>query len=193
VKHLFIFLLLTANIALSQINTQQCIKDTTKRAPLLSTIYMRAMPLCIYTGAGYLKDRINQNFELGKSFGMIDAGIAIGRNALRSDTAGNGTMYLEGKFTMDICQYNIFSNEMTIGAGYVINSKNYLMLEISYTIYAQFWKHFGIGITTGFYDYSGNITDASHNTFGLFCRYGLMRTEGGLLNNIGRMNRMRHR
>jgi hypothetical protein len=49
---------------------------------------------------------------------------------------------------MDIAQYGIFSNEMTIGAGEVFNSREYLMLELSYTIYAQFWKNFGVGIIT---------------------------------------------
>jgi len=165
-------------------------KDTVKvKEKFLKTIYFRAMPLGIYTGAGYLQDRITQNIEVGKSFGMIDAGIAYGQTALRKDTAGNGTNYLEAKITMDVCQYGIFSNEMTIGAGGVIDSKNFLMLEISYTIYAQFWKRCGIGIVTGYYDFSGNTTDASHNMFGMFVRYGLLRPENGGLINIGRMAR----
>jgi hypothetical protein len=152
------------------------------------TMYGRFMPLGIYTGAGYPKNRITQNIEIGKSFGMIDAGLVYGKTAIQ-DTAGNGTNYLEAKVTMDVCQYGIFSNEMTIGAGGVFNSKNYLMLEISYTIYGQFWDKWGIGIITGFYDFSGNTTDASHNMFGLYLRYGLPRPENGGLINIGRMTR----
>lgn len=150
------------------------------------------MPLGIYTGAGYLKDRITQNIEIGKTFGMIDVGLALGQTALRKDTLGNGKNFLEAKITMDICQYGIFSNEMTIGAGEVFNSQNFLMLEISYTIYAQFWKRCGMGIVTGYIDYSGNTTDASHNMFGLFLRYGLLRPENGGLINIGRMARHMH-
>jgi hypothetical protein len=164
-------------------------RDTSKTIePFTKTMYVRCMPLGIYTGAGYLQNRITQNIEIGKSFGMIDAGIAYGKTAIQ-DTAGNGTNYLEAKVTMDVCQYGLFSNEMTIGAGGVINSKNYLMLEISYTIYGQFWKRCGIGIVTGYYDYSGNTTDASHNMFGLYIRYGLLRPENGGLINIGRMAR----
>ncbi len=162
-------------------------KDSIKiKEPFTKTMYVRCMPLGIYTGAGYLQNRITQNIEIGKSFGMIDAGLTYGKTAIK-DTSGNGTNYLEAKVTMDVCQYGIFSNEMTIGAGGVIDSDNYLMLEISYTIYGQFWKKCGIGIVTGYYDYSGNTTDAAHNMFGLYLRYGLLRPENGGLINIGRM------
>ncbi|HSZ25599.1 MAG TPA: hypothetical protein VK766_07780 [Cytophagaceae bacterium] len=173
----------------------QTLTDTTHKVSstikptFWNTIYLRSMPVCVYTGAGYLKDRTNQNFEMGKSFKMIDVGMAVGRNALRRDSLGDGNVYMEAKFTMDIAQYGIFSNEMVVGAGYVFNAQNFLMLELSYTIYAQFWKHFGIGIVTGYYDFSGNTTDNARNMFGFFCRYGLNHSEGGLLNNISRMNR----
>jgi len=165
--------------------------DSTKIKPQwYRLIYARVQPFGIYTGSGYLKDRINQNAEVGYSFGMIDAGVAVGRNALRRDSLGNGNVFLEGKMTMDVCQYGIFSNEMTIGAGYVFNSQTPLMLELSYTIYAQFWKNVGIGFVTGFYDFSGDYSDSYHNTFGIYLRYGLLREESGGLLNIGRMIRM---
>jgi hypothetical protein len=156
----------------------------------INTIYMRASPLCIYTGADYLKDKISQNIELGKSFGIMDVGVALGRNALRRDTAHNGTTYMEAKVSMTIAQYGIFSNEMVVGAGYVFNAENFLMLELSYTIYGQFWKRLGMGITTGFYDFSGNTTDNSRNTFGLFFRYGLSRPDANTLLNIPRGRRL---
>jgi hypothetical protein len=124
---------------------------------------------------------------------MMDCGIAFGRNALRKDSSGNGNHFLEAKFSMDIAQYGIFSNEMTIGAGGVFNSKNYLMLELSYTIFAQFWKNFGIGIVTGYYDFSGNQTGSNRNTFGIFCRYGLIHSDGGLFNLIGRISRTHYK
>ena len=155
----------------------------------INKFYARTLPLGIYTGAGYPKDRITQNIEIGKTFGMIDAGLAYGRTSLRPDTAGHGTDYLEAKVTMDLCQFGIFSNEMTVGAGGLFNSDKYLMLELSYTIYGQFWKHVGVGIVTGYYDFSGNTTDVSHNMFGLYLRFGLIRPENGGLINLGRMSR----
>jgi hypothetical protein len=153
------------------------------------TVYFKYMPLGIYTGAGYVQDRLTQHIELGKTFGVIDAGIVYGVTALRPDTLGNGIHYLEGRITMDLCQVGIFSNEMTVGAGGVFNSMNGLMLELSYTIYGQFWKKCGLGIITGYYDFSGNTTDSAHNMFGLYFRYGILRDENGGILNVGRMMR----
>ena len=189
------FISLFFSLLLGCLSTLAQVKDTISNqaavspAPFLKSVYFRCMPLGIYTGAGYLQDRITQNVEVGKSFGMIDVGLTYGITALRRDSVGNGVHYLEGKVTMDICQFGIFSNEMTVGAGGVFNSANGLMLELSYTIFAQFWKHGGLGIITGYYDFSGNKTDSSHNMFGFYFRYGLIRSENGGILNVGRMMR----
>ncbi len=185
----FVMLSFTVGKAQNSLDTSKIVLPKTKQK-FINTIYVRTLPLCVFTGANYLKDKISQNIELGKSFGIMDVGVALGRNALRRDTAHNGTTYAEAKISMEIAQYGIFSNEMVVGAGYVFDSNNFLMLELSYTIYGQFWKHFGIGVTTGFYDYSGNTTDNSRNTFGLFCRYGLTRPDANSLLNLPRGRRL---
>ena len=155
-----------------------------------SSWYFRTMPIGVYSGAGYMNDRITQNIEFGRSYGPIDAGIAFGRISQRRDS----TLYLQGRVTMDACQYGIFSNEFAVGAGYVFNSQVPLMLEISSTIFAQVGKNWGLGIIVGYYDYSGNTRDASKNLYGLFFRYGLLRDDGGVLmsrSRIGRHHRAR--
>lgn len=182
------FLLIILSLSLN-VKSQTIIYDSTSHKLLKfeKTLYFRCMPLGIYSGSGYPKDRIFQYVELGKTFGMFDIGASFGRISLRKDTLGNGNKFLEGKITMDVCQYGIFSSEMTIGAGTIFHSTNYLVLELSYTIYAQFWKNYGLGIITGYVDYSGNTTDSNHNTFGIFIRYGLLRPENGGIINISRM------
>ncbi|MDR6562794.1 MULTISPECIES: hypothetical protein [unclassified Arcicella] len=149
-----------------------------KNAPF----YARFMPLSIYTGAGKTRDRVAQFIEFGKSFNVIDLGIALGRNSLRPDT----TTFLEGKITMDVCNYGIFANEMTIGAGKVFDAEGSLMLELSYSIFAQLSKNWGIGISTGYYDFSNEFYDSAKTYYGFFIRYGLQRTDTGGLLGIGR-------
>ncbi|WP_420149357.1 hypothetical protein [Spirosoma sp.] len=146
-------------------------------------IYVRTMPFSIYTGAGKPKDRIAQSIEIGKSFNVIDLGVAFGRNSLRPDT----TLFLEGRVTMDVANYGIFANEMTIGAGRVFDKQGSLMLELTYSIIAQIAPRVGIGLTTGYYDFSSESTDASKTFYGIYLRFGLMRTDsGGLLGGIMR-------
>ncbi|GAB3962382.1 hypothetical protein GCM10028805_63430 [Spirosoma harenae] len=151
--------------------------------------YGRASPFSIYTGAGSPKDRIAQNIEIGKSFNVVDLGIAFGRNSLRPDT----TLFVEGRVTMDVANYGVFANEMTIGAGRVFDKQGSLMLELTYSLIAQIAPRFGIGLTTGYYDFSNETNDNSKAFYGLYLRWGLMRIDSGGLINIGQSHGRRVR
>ena len=140
------------------------------------------MPFSIYTGAGKPADRIAQSVEIGKSFNVIDLGVAVGRNSLRPDS----TLFIEGRVTMDVANYGVFANEMTIGAGRVFDARGSLMLELSYSIFAQIAPKFGIGLTTGYYDFSNELYDSSKTYYGICLRYGIQRTDAGGLMGIGR-------
>jgi len=141
------------------------------------------MPVSLYTGAGLLIDKISSNIEFGRSFGVIDVGLVIGQNTQRADS----NKYVEARVTMDASQYGIFSNEISIGGGKVFNSRAPIMLEISYTIFAQVYKKWGVGIVTGFYDFSGDKADVNRTFFGVFLRYGLPRDVNGILNRKSTM------
>lgn len=167
------------------INIQAQTYDTVK---VKSSWYARTMPLGVYTGMGYMSDRISQNIEFGRSYGPIDAGLSLGRISLRKDS----TMYLQGRITMDACQYGIFSNEFSVGGGCIFNSTTPLMLEVSSTIFAQVGEKWGLGIITGYYDFSGVTHDSNKNFYGIFFRYGLLRSDGGILMNRGRIGRRLH-
>ncbi|HWY33073.1 MAG TPA: hypothetical protein VNX68_00420 [Nitrosopumilaceae archaeon] len=145
------------------------------------------MPVSLYTGAGLLVDKISQNIEVGRSFGVIDVGLVGGRMNQRADS----NKYAEARVTMDASQYGRFSNEISIGVGTVFKSRTPIMLEISYTVFAQVGKLWGVGIVTGYYDFSGDNADVSKTVFGLFFRYGLLRSENGAL--LNRKLRMHHR
>ncbi len=168
---LIIIFLIYNQVAFSQAT------DTTERVK--SSWYGRSMPASLYTGAGFIVDKVSQNIEFGRSIGMIDVGVVYGRINLRADS----NQYAEARVTMDASQYGIFSNEISVGVGKIFNSKTPIMLEISYTVFAQLGKKFGVGIVTGYYDFSGVRDDISKNFYGLFLRYGLQRSENGALLN----------
>lgn len=143
----------------------------------ISSWYVRSMPFGMYSNAGKYADRINQNIEFGKSFEVLDIGLAFGRNSLRPDT----TSYLQARITMDACQYGIFSNEVSIGVGKIFNSSTPMIFEYSTTILAQVSKKLGIGVIVGNYDFTGEVIDISKQFYGIFMRFGLMRNEDGYL------------
>lgn len=142
-----------------------------------SSWYFRSMPFAMYSNAGKFADRVAQNIEFGKSFEVLDLGLAYGRNSLRPDS----TQYLQARITMDACQYGIFSNEVSIGVGKIFNSNTPMLFEYSTTILAQVSNHIGVGIIVGNYDFTGEVLDTSKQFFGLFLRIGLMRNENGFL------------
>ena len=149
--------------------------DSTGRVK--SSWYVRATPIAVYTGKGLYYDRITQNVELGRSIGVVDIGLVYGRTSQRLDT----TNFLEAKVTMDICQYGIFSSEFSIGAGKVFRAQRSLMLDVSCTIFAQLGKNWGLGVVTGYYDFSGKTSSVGKNYFGVYLRLGLIRDYQGFL------------
>ena len=183
-KQLPLIVLFFIGIA-SNLMAQQPQVDSSKIGLTFNTApwYVRAMPISMYTGTtGKYADRIAQYVEVGKSFRVIDLGLAIGRASLRPDT----TLFAEAKVTMDVCNYGIFANEMTIGAGKLFDNNSSIMFELSYTIFAQLGKKWGIGLISGYYDYTSETVDNSRVFYGLFFRYGLQRTDGGGIFNIGK-------
>lgn len=149
-----------------------------KNAPF----YARVSPFGIYTGPGKYADRIPQYVEIGKTFNLIDAGIAAGRYNLRPDS----TFFLQGKINMDLGNLGIFANETTVGAGKLFDGHGSLLLELTYNVMAQVSKHWSLGITTGFYDFSNEEFGANYTFFAFQARYGLQRTDEGGIAAIAR-------
>ncbi len=150
--------------------------------------YARTMPISAYTGPGKIGDRLAQNVEVGKSFGVLDLGVAFGRNSLRPDT----TLFVEGRATLDAGNVGIFASEITIGAGKLFDTQGSLMLELSYTIFAQIGRRLGVGLVSGYFDFSNELYDSSKTYYGLYFRYGLPRTDTGGLLSLGGRARARH-
>jgi hypothetical protein len=151
-----------------------------------SSWYGRVLLTSLTTGSDTmgetLSQRITRNVEFGRSFGSVDIGLALGefKHMVVDST---GIKYTELRVSMDACQFGIFSNEISIGAGYMFNSKTPIMMEISSTLYAQITDKFGFGFVFGNIDFVGNYDDSNKSFFGLYVRYGLMRNEGGILTN----------
>jgi len=139
--------------------------------------YMRLTPIGVYINPGSGADRITQNIEIGKSFKMLDLGLCLGRLSQRPDS----TTFIEGKLTMPATQYGIFSNEVIMGVGYNFNSSTPLLLEVGSSIYAQVYGNYGVGICVSYYSLSGSSIGSNNEYFGLFFRWGLLRTETGNL------------
>jgi hypothetical protein len=182
-----LLLLLVSISGYSQID-----KDSIIERKVDKSFYFRSMPLAL-TSDGFtdvngnavnekLKNRLTQNIEFGESFGVLDVGLCIGRinTVATPEHYLAQRSYIEPKVIMNACQIGIFSNEISIGAGYVPKSQTPILLELSSTIFAQIDDNFGIGVIYGTYELTGDTLDYNKSFTGIFIRYGLIR-DGGFL------------
>ena len=136
----------------------QAVKDTLTTeekdsvVDVKSSWYGRSMFTALTTGSDAkgetLSQRITRNVEFGRSFGSVDVGLAFGEFK-HMVVDSSSIKYTELRVSMDACQFGIFSNEISIGAGYMFNSKTPVMMEISSTLYAQVTDKFGFGFVFG--------------------------------------------
>jgi hypothetical protein len=188
-KKIIPVLLLIGLSSIAQVKTDSITVqvDTVIAKKVSSSWYGRTIPISMLSATlqgETLKQRISQNFEIGKSFGMVDIGLALGKvNSITNDSIPKSfnTQFIEAKLTMDACQYGIFSNEITIGAGYMFNNTTPLMLEISSTIFAQVGENWGLGVVYGNYNFTGDSNDVNKTFTGIYFRIGLIRDDGGIL------------
>ena len=189
-----VFLLITmSGYSQVKVDSLSIPKDSVIDVKVKSSWYVRSMFASLLSANTIqtdenLRSRFSQNIEFGKSFGMVDLGISFG-NASSIDSIPNNhidlktvqSKYILGKLNMDACQYGIFSNEISIGVGYMFNKSTPIMLEISSTIFAQIGDNWGLGVVYGNYNFTGDKNDLNKTFTGLFLKYGLIRDDGGIL------------
>lgn len=161
-----------------------------------SSWYARSMFISLLnsgqTGSGVdesLYSRNTNNIEIGRSFTSVDIGICYGKINLINYNSDylqvlaykENTNYLQSRLTLNVAQYGIFSNEISVGGGYIFHSRTPVMSEISTTIFAQVGRNYGIGVIYGAYNFTGNHDDLNKTFMGIYLRYGLLRDDKGSL------------
>ena len=155
------------------------------------SFYIRLNPISIASEAGLINNRLIQNIEIGKSIGPLDVGISYGKYSNKRLDSSN---FAQIRFTYDAAQLGIFSNEFSFGVGKVFNLTTPLLFELSSTLMAQVAPKIGIGAIFGTYELSGDATQFTKSFYGIFLRYGLLRTDnGGLISRITKSKITRHK
>jgi len=155
------------------------------------SFYIRLNPISIASEAGLINNRLIQNIEIGKSIGPLDVGISYGKYSNKRLDSSN---FAQIRFTYDAAQLGIFSNEFSFGVGKVFNLTTPLLFELSSTLMAQVAPKIGIGAIFGTYELSGDVTQFTKSFYGIFLRYGLLRTDnGGLISRITKSKITRHK
>ena len=143
-------------------------------------IYVSIMP-AFYTsstGGGALQAKVSQrvtcDIEVGKQWDVISLGLDLGKTTLEKNTGRDtvagvvpaGKWYLEARPNLNVFQQGKFSNTLTIGAGIVLQSSQFLMTELTTGIEYDPNPNIAYNINVGTYYFTGDGVGSNQVFFG---------------------------
>ncbi len=117
--------------------------------------------------AGTIGEKSNIALEIGRQWDVFSLGIDIGKTSLGKIVGPDTTGYLELRPNLNVFQQGRFTNTFTAGVGYIFNSKQSLMTELTSGIEYTCNDKFHINVYFGQYYYSGREAASSSTFFGI--------------------------
>lgn len=122
-------------------------------------------------GAG---KRFSPSFEVGRTYGIFDIGLATGRLNLISSGADT-TRFLEFRPTINIFSKGRFAEALCIGGGYVFKAKQGLMTEICNSINFNISENVAIAVLQGYYYFDGTNSSRGTQYMGFNFTYNFLK------------------
>ena len=117
---------------------------------------------------GLFSEKSNVSIEIGKQWDVFSIGIDYGLTNLSTlDT----TSCIELRPNINVFQQGKFTNTFTAGIGYIFNSSENMMTELTSGIEYAANDQVHINISFGQYYYSGRYTSSQSTFFGLSLMY----------------------
>lgn len=116
---------------------------------------------------GTIAEKTNLALEFGRQWDVFSLGLDFGKTSLGKVTGRDTTAYIELRPNLNIFQQGKFTNTFTAGIGYIFNSKQSLMTELTSGIEYSFRPKMHFNIFFGQYYYSGRYDASSITFFGI--------------------------
>src|SRR5438270_7855823 len=145
-----------------------------------SQTYISLVP-CVTNSAGTLGEKANLSFELGRQWDVFSLGMDVGKTSLGKVKGRDTTAYLELRPNLNIFQQGKFTNTFTAGIGYIFNSRENLMTELTSGIEYAFNSKYHFNVYFGQYFYSGKESSSNVTFFGVSVMYYFLPTSTGSL------------
>lgn len=117
--------------------------------------------------AGTIPQKANLSFEIGRQWDVFSLGLDLGKTSLGKMHGSDTTNYLEIRPNLNVFQQGKFTNTFTAGIGYIFNSHQSIMTELTSGIEYAYNSRFHLNIYFGQYYYSGRYDANSVTFFGL--------------------------
>src|ERR1700761_6111954 len=121
--------------------------------------------------AGTLGEKSNFSFEVGRQWDVFSLGADIGKTSLGKVVGKDTSVYLEVRPNLNIFQAGKFTNTLTPGIGFIFNSKENLVTELTSGIEYAYSTHMHFNIIFGTYYYSGRTSASNVTFFGVSLAY----------------------
>ena len=116
---------------------------------------------------GTFAEKSNFAFEIGRQWDVFSLGIDYGKTTLGKMHGKDTSNYVELRPNLNIFQQGRFTNTFTAGIGYIFNSEQYLMTELTSGIEYAWTEKLHLNVYFGQYYYSGRTAASSVTFFGV--------------------------
>lgn len=135
--------------------------------------------LSVYTNtAGSFNQKVFPSVEFGKTFGIFDIGLTIGRlNLVKSGSGIDSLWYSEIRPTINVFSKGRFSESLTLGAGIVYNAKQNFLTEITNRINFSPNDVLTFAVCQGNYFYDGRLSTARAQSMSVAVTYNFIKKD----------------
>jgi len=123
---------------------------------------------------GSFNEKIFMTAEFGRTFGIFDIGLMVGRlSLLHSDTS----FFMEALPTINVFSKGRFSEALTLGAGYVFGAKQNFLTEITNSINFAPSNKLIITVYQGNYFFDGKLSTSKAQFMGLSFTFNFIKKD----------------
>lgn len=190
-----IFLLFTGSLVYAQSNVAQTLpktliphtrhkviagkdttieSDTSKENKEPRYYYFSGIADVLVNTKGGIAKRFSPGFEFGRTYGIFDIGLGVGRIGSLSST-GDTAHYIEFRPTINIFSAGRFAEGLLLGGGYVFRAKQALMTEICNSINFNISTNVAIAVTQGYLFFDGTNSSRNGQYMGFTFTYNFLR------------------
>jgi len=116
---------------------------------------------------GTFSEKANFAFEIGKQWDVFSLGLDYGRINLAKMDGKDTANYIEIRPNLNIFQQGRWTNTFTAGIGYIFNSQQSMMTELTSGIEYTCNDQLHLNVYLGQYYYSGRYASSQETFFGI--------------------------
>lgn len=127
---------------------------------------------------GAINHELFPSAEFGRTYGIFDIGLAIGRlNFIRSGGGVDSNWFAEIRPTINVFSKGRFSESLTLGAGYIVNAKQNFVTELTNCINFSVTNNLNLALCVGNYFRDGKFSTATAQFFSFAVTYNFIKKD----------------